>query len=114
MSLSSLNHPSSDQLDTAEEGGPMSIPLASKGWRVGMIDQANEMGSLYLSRLGLGRTWKGAGVVVGALLVDRLRSRSSSGGRREGGTLTRTSIRLRPVGRISIHLHRGRLYFVCV
>jgi hypothetical protein len=28
------------------------------------------MGSPYLSRLGLGRTWKGAGVVVGDSLID--------------------------------------------
>jgi hypothetical protein len=42
------------------------ILLASKG-RVGMIDKAMEMGSPpCLSRLRLWRTWKGAGVVVGA------------------------------------------------
>ena len=50
------------------------------------------------------RISKGAGVEVGVSLVDRLRSRSPSGGRRVGGTrwshecgiLTRTSIRLSP------------------
>jgi hypothetical protein len=38
--------------------------MPPRGRRVGMIDQAD--GSPYLLRLRLGRTWKGAGVVVGA------------------------------------------------
>ena len=73
------------------------------GGRVGMIDQANGVPPLSVQA----EAWadfEGAGVVVGVSLVDRLRSGSSSGGRREGGTrwshecgiLTRTSIRLSP------------------
>ena len=79
--------------------GGSNIPLASKGGRVGCQVQGL-WGPLICPRLGLGRTGKGAGVVVGVSLVDRLRSRSSSGGRREDGTqwshecgiLTRTSL----------------------
>ena len=58
-----------------------------------------------LSRLRLGRTWKGAGVVVGVSLFDL---QVEKGGR--GGHSDYDKLRLRPVGRISIHLHRGRLY----
>ena len=51
-------------------GGWYDIPLASKG-RVGMIDRANGVPPLSVHRLRLRlgldeRTWKGAGVVVGA------------------------------------------------
>ena len=72
-----------------------------------MIDQANGVPPLSVHRLTLGRTWKGAGVVVGASLVD-LQKMSGEG---RGWHSDQDKLRLRPVGRISIHLHRGRLYF---
>ena len=43
--------------------------LGLQGWEGG-DDRPRLMGSPYPSRRGFGRTWKGAGVVVGVSLVD--------------------------------------------
>ena len=81
-------------------GGWYDIRLVSKGGRVGMINQAMGMGSPSVNARVLGLWW---------VLFSRIFKRCQEKG--EGGTLTRTSIRLSPalVG-FRFTLRRGCLY----